>query len=541
MADQDPLDSFIGNMAEKIKLAKEHKDIMQAVQASANTGIVENQQDPFANLMQKIGDTIVSKLPPKEQPVAVETTINEQQIAPDASVVLANKIKQALEQAKMQQQSVEIAETESIEPATEPQAVATDAMASVEQEQSEEPADTDINTKALAQKIRDAIENAKNKALNKVADVPSEQNEEPTAKEPEEPADRQIASYIDELEKIKDTGSIKQKEEANTTLKELKVYIDKTVQDYSRRILDLGGGGGSVAVQYANGGTMNGDLNVSSVYPNNANGSLGSPSNRWDKIYANQVDSLSSNIVIELSGFYVDGDFTVNGTISAIGGNSNQWNDVYSTVQANSASWDESPNISDIAAASASWNSNYTTTNLNSASWSSAYNSYNSISGRYTTLDYLSSNIIYLSSVYIGPNPNNFSTTTPAARLTVFGNISASGTLSANSINSNAYVANTGFVIADTGTSRVFTNTDNGKCITFSNTTPITASLPAGLPVGFNVMLIQINTGQVYLSAGAGVTINSDGGKRNIASQHSAASLISYAANTFNLAGNLST
>jgi len=132
-------------------------------------------------------------------------------------------------------------------------------------------------------------------------------------------------------------------------------------------------------------------------------------------------------------------------------------------------------------------------------------------------------------------------TTTPAAKLTVAGSISASGTLSANSINSNAYVANTGFVIAHTGTSRVFTNTDNGKCITFSNTTPITASLPAGLPVGFNVMLIQINTGQVYLSAGAGVTINSDGGKRNIASQHSAASLISYAANTFNLAGNLST
>jgi hypothetical protein len=100
-------------------------------------------------------------------------------------------------------------------------------------------------------------------------------------------------------------------------------------------------------------------------------------------------------------------------------------------------------------------------------------------------------------------------------------------------------VANTGFVIADTSTSRIFTNTDNGKCITFSNTSPITASLPAGLPVGFNVMLIQINTGQVYLSAGTGVTINSDGGKRKIASQHSAASLISYAANTFNLAGNL--
>lgn len=116
-------------------------------------------------------------------------------------------------------------------------------------------------------------------------------------------------------------------------------YIADTALYWARRILDLGGGGGSVAVQYANGGTMNGDLNVSSVYPNNANGSLGSPSNRWDKIYANQVDSLSSNIVIELSGFYVDGDFTVNGTISAIGGNSNQWNSTYTTVNTNSANY----------------------------------------------------------------------------------------------------------------------------------------------------------------------------------------------------------
>jgi hypothetical protein len=258
VADQDPLDSFIGNMAEKIKLAKEHKDIMQAVQASAGTNIVENQQDPFANLMQKIGDTIVSKLPPKELSVAVETTINEQQ---DATIVLANKIKQALEQAKMQQ-SADTAETESIELETEPEVAMTDVVIPVEEVQPEEPVDTDINTKALAQKIRDAIESAKNKALNKVADVPSEQNEEPAAKEPEEPADKQIASYIDELKKIKDTGTVKQKEEANTTLKELKEYIDKTVQDYSRRILDLGGGGGSVAVQYANGGVMNGNLNI---------------------------------------------------------------------------------------------------------------------------------------------------------------------------------------------------------------------------------------------------------------------------------------
>jgi len=43
---------------------------------------------------------------------------------------------------------------------------------------------------------------------------------------------------------------------------ELKEYCNTAVTTYARRILDLGGGGGSVAVQYANGGTMNGDLNV---------------------------------------------------------------------------------------------------------------------------------------------------------------------------------------------------------------------------------------------------------------------------------------
>ncbi len=145
---------------------------------------------------------------------------------------------------------------------------------------------------------------------------------------------KKLTESIEELQLLKDVKK--------EVIQEVKLYVDEASQSaraYARRILDLGGGGGSVAVQYAEGGTMNGDLNVSNVYPNNANGSLGSPSNRWDKIYANQVDSLSSNIVIELSGFYVDGDFTVNGTISATGGNSNQWNSNYTTTNANSATW----------------------------------------------------------------------------------------------------------------------------------------------------------------------------------------------------------
>lgn len=116
-------------------------------------------------------------------------------------------------------------------------------------------------------------------------------------------------------------------------------YITDTAQYWAKRILDLGGGGGSVAVQYAKGGTMNGSLAVNNLFPNNNTGEIGSPTNRWNKIHVNQIDALSANVVVELSGFFVDGDFTVNGTISASGGNSNQWNSAYSTMQANSATW----------------------------------------------------------------------------------------------------------------------------------------------------------------------------------------------------------
>ena len=186
----------------------------------------------------------------------------------------------------------------------------------------------------------------------------------------------------------------------------------------------------------------------------------------------------------------VAGSVSANNTIFALNGNSTQWNSVYSTTQTNSASW-----------------SNWSTVSANYA----------------------------LGSQYV-----KLSGDTMTGGLTAL-SLSARDTVSTNSIQTNSFIANTGFVIADTGTSRIISALDNGKCITFSNTSPITASVPAGLPVGFNLLLIQINTGQVQLSAGPGVTINSDGGKTKIASQHSSASLISYASNIFNLAGNLTT
>ena len=136
---------------------------------------------------------------------------------------------------------------------------------------------------------------------------------------------------------------------------------------------------------------MDGNLSVSNLYPNNNNGEIGSPSNRWDRIYINQIDALSSNIVVELSGFYVDGDFTVNGTISAVGGNSNQWNSVYSTVQTNSGRYESA----------------YTSLNSNSGRYESTHSSLNSNSGRYGSVY---TNVNANSANYILQGGNSFGT-----------------------------------------------------------------------------------------------------------------------------------
>ena len=208
MENQDLLSDFLGNVAEKIKTAKEHKSIMEAVYASASAAeTVTEQGDPFAHFLQKVGNTIASKLPVKE-PIVEESKqeeVPQVEATQEAAVHLGNKIRQALEQAKKQPKEVLIPVEE------DPQ-----------------PVDENKPVQELAQKIKDAIEKAKTRALEQPA-VPIQ-----SAAPQEEQEDNQIAGYIEELEKIKDTGTVEQQEEATTSLKELKKYIDKTVQDYAR-------------------------------------------------------------------------------------------------------------------------------------------------------------------------------------------------------------------------------------------------------------------------------------------------------------------
>lgn len=105
----------------------------------------------------------------------------------------------------------------------------------------------------------------------------------------------------------------------------------------------------------------------------------------------------------------------------------------------------------------------------------------------------------------------------------------------------NGYQLSSSGINAQTGTTYSLLSTDNGEVITFNNGSPVTVTIPTGLPIGFNCTAIQLGAGQVGFTAAAGVTLNSYGGLLKLAGQHGAATIISYTTNVYNIAGTLST
>ena len=96
---------------------------------------------------------------------------------------------------------------------------------------------------------------------------------------------------------------------------------------------------------------------------------------------------------------------------------------------------------------------------------------------------------------------------------------------------------------AQTGTTYTFVLTDaNNTLVTLSNTAAITLTVPpnssVAYPVGAILQFAQINTGQVTVAPGSGVTINYTPGLKARA-QWSAATLIQTATNTWLLTGDL--
>lgn len=96
---------------------------------------------------------------------------------------------------------------------------------------------------------------------------------------------------------------------------------------------------------------------------------------------------------------------------------------------------------------------------------------------------------------------------------------------------------------AQTGTTYTLALTDVAKIVTLSNASAITLTVPpessVAWPAGTTIVLAALGAGQVTVTAGAGVTINSAGAKIKIGAQYGSATLVKYGTNTWLLIGNL--
>lgn len=96
---------------------------------------------------------------------------------------------------------------------------------------------------------------------------------------------------------------------------------------------------------------------------------------------------------------------------------------------------------------------------------------------------------------------------------------------------------------AQTGTTYTLAASDDGKLVTLSNvgaiavTVPTNASVP--FPVGAQIALAQIGTGQVTVAGDTGVTVNATPGL-NLRAQYSGAGLVKIATNSWLMFGDLS-
>ena len=96
---------------------------------------------------------------------------------------------------------------------------------------------------------------------------------------------------------------------------------------------------------------------------------------------------------------------------------------------------------------------------------------------------------------------------------------------------------------AETGTTYTLVAGNLNQLVTLSNASPITLTVPPSVfSAGDVINIAQIGVGQVTLSQGAGVTINSTGATATapkLSARYSAASIICTASNTFLVVGDI--
>lgn len=135
------------------------------------------------------------------------------------------------------------------------------------------------------------------------------------------------------------------------------------------------------------------------------------------------------------------------------------------------------------------------------------------------------------------------SISSPRDGLLIYNNTDHKASLRANSAWVNLIPQIT--INAQTGTTYTLVLSDQHGLVTLNNASAITCTVPpnssVAFPIGIVLELAQLGAGQVTVSPGSGVTINSSGSKTKTAAQYAVAKLTKTATDTWLLSGDIST
>ena len=207
--------------------------------------------------------------------------------------------------------------------------------------------------------------------------------------------------------------------EARSNVKTIKKDIEKAVSERFtnemmsiKRLIEMSSGGGSVAVQYANGGTMNGDLNVTSnilsggvdlneLFGGGGTGTIAGSGTAGNITLWDSISSIADSIMVQTSeGIVINGNIT--------GGSA-----VFSSVSALTANF-----LQTIVSSTSSLSV------INNGTGPALYVQQDGNEPIAHFIDKTGDDIVFADNGYVG-----IGTFEPAEKLTVSGNISANGQL----------------------------------------------------------------------------------------------------------------
>ena len=92
-------------------------------------------------------------------------------------------------------------------------------------------------------------------------------------------------------------------------------------------------------------------------------------------------------------------------------------------------------------------------------------------------------------------------------------------------------------IVAETGTARTLSDSDNGKVIVCSNSSQSTLTIPSGLTSGFGCTIVQNGSGVVSVVGSGGATVSGISGKVSTAGQYAALNVVPTGTNAYILDG----